>query len=312
MRYRGLYSAVGFVAVLLVLSGCIMPVPYYEKPPFWSQPDNLRFIKQGRTDKNEVLARLGMPAVRRADDCVWAYGEGQIRGVLLSSSGGGALEEQHVLLIAFDTENVVRTLGIYQDTHGCVSTGICFNTHWGSVTNRAQIDEFVLEAVDFFEIATGSSARVALDFELPTEGCRLYLYSSLRAPRATTRLWDGTAAQGAMRRWWILSGPYFAVEELPIGHYRLTISTEPSSLEVPSAPPASSDGVLDIVCETPALIFVQRELRTGFWSLKHRLREKQINEAIDDLQDYTLVQQRENLGWISLPVSQVENEDTGG
>ncbi|MEZ5558986.1 MAG: hypothetical protein R3E86_10675 [Pseudomonadales bacterium] len=164
---------------MTLLSACMaMPLPIYEKPPFWSDPAALHFLHEGVTTRAEVEAALGVPAVRRADDRVWAYAEAQTRGAIVGG-GGGPLVAEHLLLIAFDAHGVVIGRGIFQDSHGCMRTGICFASHWGPYTDQVPKSGMggspQLTAIDFYAISLGAESERRESFEPQVGICRLFL-----------------------------------------------------------------------------------------------------------------------------------------
>lgn len=262
-----------------------LPVPVYERPPYWASPTGLKFLHDHETTKAQARAALGSPDVRRADDRVWVYGGTQTRGAVLP---GGNIVARHLLVIMFDEGGLLTTRGIFDDAYGCLRTGVCFSSHW------YEGGEPVVQAVDFFQVAVGGRAARALSYEPPVGSCRFYVYSKADAGRAVMRLWP--AGGDEMIRWWMISGPYFVAEDFAPGAYQLTVNVSGNSFSSPWETPPSAEHAIQVACEEGDLVFVRR--KQGFWS-PARLELRGKDQALKDLADYWQVEQPQDPGWVS-------------
>jgi hypothetical protein len=299
---KGVWHAIGIAAMLMLPAGCIpIPVPWYERPPLWSEPETLGFLKVGETTKEEILWRFGTPPVMRADGRVWVYGEKQVRGIVFLP-GGPMSEKLHLFAIEFDREERLHSLGVFEERHGCLDSGLCLDTRWRLVPP----DVSRLQSADFFAAPPAAWSDVAGHFELPSAGCRVHFYSKRSAPRAVTYLWQLSEAAPELQRWWLINGPYFVVAEVAPGDYRVTMSTDAQALADPSSALRKIDDSLHFTCAEPALVFVQREVHSGLFETEHRLRMRPTEKAIQDLRHYKLVEQPEDLGWVSGPYGSIQ------
>jgi hypothetical protein len=164
------YVFVLFILAFMIAPGCV-PIPVVADLPF--SEEALEFIQPGETDRATIESRLGNPSTERVESSISLYHTFRSIALLVAPAGLGELSSEHVLVVYYDSDDVVQGYEILRlgtdflpQNEVCTTDMLCIVYSSGGL-------------IVFDRPESDSRAKL---FEIEPEQCSIYVYATRSGP----------------------------------------------------------------------------------------------------------------------------------
>lgn len=165
-----------------MLQACVLvPFPVVpEKDEF--AVDRTVWIRQGVTTRTEVVDRMGEPTVARQGGSLVIYGQartvaGWFFGSLWGSGGTMPIEKKSLLLIVYESSNLVSQIHVLRGKNDCTESGLCVEAEF-ELEETGGLMEHESDLVTAVVYYSSDKNRPENQFRQDANTCGVYLYSS--------------------------------------------------------------------------------------------------------------------------------------